>query len=108
MKTLTILLGLCASIACACADGPSKRAVKKDPTCDTAKVPEPKAEREIRNEGYLDCPNAVYILQEENTGLGGISLDRAFIEAINRANRDSTAQPPSDAGRDVPDQTLRR
>jgi len=81
--------------------------VKKDPHCDTAKVPEPKAEREIRNEGYIDCPNAVYILQEEDTGLGGISLDRAFIEVINRANRDSTAQPPNDAGRDVPDETLR-
>jgi len=108
MKKLPILLGLCASIACACADGPSRPVVKKGPDCDTAKVPEPQVEQKIRNEGYIDCPNAVYILQEEETGLGGISLDRAFIEAINRANRDSTLRSPDDAGREVPDEALRR
>jgi len=33
-------------------------------------------------EGYLDNPQAVYILQEDNNGLGGISLERGFVDAI--------------------------
>ncbi len=33
-------------------------------------------------DGYLDNPQAVYILQEDNNGLGGISLERGFVDAI--------------------------
>lgn len=33
-------------------------------------------------EGYLDNPQAVFILQEDNNGLGGISLERGFVDAI--------------------------
>lgn len=109
MKKFSILLGLCASIACACADGSSKRAVKMDPPCDSVKVPEPPPERTKQDEGYLDCPNAVYILHEENAGLAGISLDRDFIEAVQAgAVPDSTAKRPAEAGRGMPDETLRR
>lgn len=33
-------------------------------------------------EGYLDNPQAVYILQEENSAMSGINLERSFVEAI--------------------------
>jgi len=33
-------------------------------------------------DGYLDNPQAVYIIQEDNNGLGGISLERGFVDAI--------------------------
>jgi hypothetical protein len=33
-------------------------------------------------EGYLDNPQAVYILQEESNAMGGISLERSFVDAI--------------------------
>jgi len=41
-------------------------------------------------EGYLDNPQAVYILQEESGGLGGIQLDRSFVDAI-QGNMDREA-----------------
>ncbi|MEN9354311.1 MAG: hypothetical protein RL318_1636 [Fibrobacterota bacterium] len=33
-------------------------------------------------DGYLDNPNTLYIMQEDNNGLGGISLERGFVDAI--------------------------
>ena len=33
-------------------------------------------------DGYLDNPNTLYIMQEDNNGLGGISVERGFVDAI--------------------------
>lgn len=33
-------------------------------------------------DGYLDNPQAVYILQEDASALGGIQLERSFVDAI--------------------------
>ncbi len=41
-------------------------------------------------EGYLDNPQAVYILQEESNAMGGIQLDRSFVDAI-QGNMDREA-----------------
>lgn len=41
-------------------------------------------------EGYLDNPQAVYILQEESNALSGIQLDRSFVDAI-QGNMDREA-----------------
>lgn len=41
-------------------------------------------------EGYLDNPQAVYILQEESNAMGGIQLERSFVDAI-QGNMDREA-----------------
>ena len=42
-------------------------------------------------DGYLDNPQAVYILQEESNAMGGIQLDRSFVDAIQgNMDREST------------------
>lgn len=33
-------------------------------------------------DGYLDNPNTLFILKEDNNGLNGISLERGFVDAI--------------------------
>lgn len=44
-------------------------------------------------QGYLDAPQAIYILQEDDNGMAGISLERSLVEAVQDGRRDCSPLP---------------
>jgi hypothetical protein len=48
-------------------------------------------------DGYLDNPQAVYILQEDANAMAGLQLDRSFVEAIQgNMDREATERKNSE------------